>query len=153
MVAITADSCAENKRRASTLGVRFVACASHRFNLAVPDVVHEHHEVVDRFKSVMCKFYLTTRAKLHQFTERRPLGCNETKWSSVNTILSRYIQIRNFVKQLDMSQIDNLVLDRREEQPVVWLLETMDQLNSFTLKLQDEKKTLSQAHVPFDTGI
>lgn len=79
---------------AKPLGIRFVGCPSLRFNFAVQDVVRKQQEVVDRIKSIISKlFSATRRAKLRQSTEFSLLRCNKKRMSSVNSMLSRYIQV------------------------------------------------------------
>ncbi len=47
VVAICGDNCAVNKSIATKLGIGFVGCGSHRFNLFARTIIDPHTEVID----------------------------------------------------------------------------------------------------------
>lgn len=53
VAASVGDNCSTNKLFATLAGTRFVSCASHRFNLAVEDILAENEDIIDTVHSLM----------------------------------------------------------------------------------------------------
>lgn len=151
VIAIIADNCATNRSLSRLAGTHFIGCASHRYNLAVKDVVSANMHLIEKVKKIMsCLIYPLRRAKLRELTDLAPVRIIETRWSSVNTLLQRYVKIREHLEKLDIAELQELLLERREEQNIDTLLDTMKKLNSITLKLQRDDVLIAQVRKLFD---
>lgn len=65
VVALIGDIVSTNKSLAVLCGCGFVGCASHRFNLAVKDVLNVHADLIDVVHKIMAKLrHLIPSAKL-----------------------------------------------------------------------------------------
>lgn len=62
-----------------------------------------------------CLYYPLRRAKLVHFTNFAPVEYVETRWSSVVTMLRRYIKMRDYLGKLDIEKLDNLLLSKKED--------------------------------------
>lgn len=154
IVAVIADNCATNRALSRMVSCGFVGCSSHRYNLAVKDVIHLHTKMIEQIKQIMSKLcFPLRRAKLREMTDLSPVKCNETRWSSMHVMLKRYVAIREFLPKLMIEDVDELLLSRKDDQQVDKLLETMAQLDSITLCLQRDDTTMAQVRVMFDTVI
>ena len=91
VVALIGDNVAVNKSFARNLGIPFIGCASHRFNLAVKDILEDNQLIISKVQSIMRKLsYQIPAANLRQFTHLRAVLNNETRWSSTYQMLKRY---------------------------------------------------------------
>ena len=75
VVCLVGDNCNTNKALATIAKRPLVGCASHRFNLAVKDVLKDYHDVLSKINSIMKKLKnLIPSAKLRKLTPLRPKG-------------------------------------------------------------------------------
>lgn len=154
IVAIIAGNRARNIIIARNVSISFVWYASHRYNLAVDDIENNNSEIISSVKkivSMMC-FYLR-RAQLFEFIEYAPVKWNDTRWSSVNDMLPRYVFIRGHLSKLNIPDLNDLLLGREKAQEIDKRFGTMKKLNSIKLKLQPDDATVSQIRCFFDPVI
>lgn len=89
VVAITGDNAAVNLKSANLLNEKvntcfFIGFASHRFNLAVQDLMMPYKEVMDKLHKLMKKLTnLILVAKFRRFTPVKAKISYPTRWSSV----------------------------------------------------------------------
>lgn len=128
IVCLVGDNCSTNKCLARQWGVPLVGCASHRFNLAV-----KHHwideqearlnDLIKKVSTLMSKACnLRAAHTLRDLTleahgkELRAQLMNETRWTSIFTMVKRYLKIKEqleAIKDLSLYCIhatENLVL-------------------------------------------
>lgn len=98
-------------------------------------------------------YFPLRRAQLFEFTEYTPVKCNDTGWSSMDGMHGRYVLARGHLPKLNIPDLKNVLLGRKESQEVDRILETMRKLNFITLKLQRDDATISQVCCFFDTPI
>jgi hypothetical protein len=96
---------------------------------------------------------LIPAAKLRKFTHLKSKMRNSTRWSSTFTMLQRYLQIKIFLPQLDLDEIDELIPQAREDKEIEALLVDLTQLHSVTMALQSETLTLYDVRSLFDAFI
>lgn len=122
-----------------------VGSANHRYNFAVNEFMSENRNIIASFKVIMSKLcYPLRRLKERKFTNYALVKTNGTRSSSTYSMLSRYVLIRKYLPKLGIPDIDDLLLDRKEDQDVDRILGVMKKLSSITLKLQHGDVCLSQ---------
>lgn len=154
VVALIGDNVSTNKALALLVGCGFVGCASHRFNLAVKDLIGQEWALVEVVQKVMLKLRnLIPAAKLRRHTPLKPLLNNVTRWSSTHSMLRRYQQLRDFVPSIGDDGITILLPSNAEEKKIDGLVLILDELDSVTKRLQDEETTMADVRVLFDATI
>lgn len=154
VVCIVADNCNTNKAIANSVGVPLVGCASHRFNLAVEDILQEDDDFVQKIYAIMSKLRNPTlSAKLFCLCGLRSKTANETRWSSTFEMFKRYMQIREFLPELGSEDLDDLALSVPETRKIEQLMDRLKTVDSVTKELQAESTTLSDVRVLFDAII
>eukprot|EP00171_Calliarthron_tuberculosum_P002604 IDg2604t1 len=103
-----------------TTFVLFVGCASHRFNLAVQDILSSYEDVLSLVHNLMLKLRnLIAAAKLRNLTHLRPKMRNVTWWSSSYEMLRRYQRLREFLPMLHLDSVDELTPNHRDDVTLV----------------------------------
>ena len=152
--ALIGDNCATNKAVANSTGVGFIGCASHRFNLAVQDILVQHDDIITIVNDLMKKLRnLVPAAKLRQFTPLAAKTRNDTRWSSTYQMISRYFEIRSMIRQIDLPEVRLLLPTEDEEAELSDLFKKLQQLDTVTKSLQSEKMTVSLVRYIFDEVI
>lgn len=83
VAALIGDNCATNKSFSRQAGCRFIGCASHRFNLAVKDILSQNEDIVMLIRALIVRLRnLIPSAKLRKLTPLEAKIDNETRWSS-----------------------------------------------------------------------
>lgn len=151
VVALVGDNCAVNKSLSTKARVPFIGCASHRFNLAVKDILKEHEEFINRVQRVMVMVRtLTTAGKLRAFTELRGVLNCPTRWGAAYKMLLRYQQIREYLPQLNMDNVDEAMLNGVENRKLDDLCRKLENLHSVNLTVQQHDSSMSRVRVLFD---
>jgi hypothetical protein len=92
--------------------------------------------------------------RLRQYTDLRPIIRCKTRWSGSYFMLSRFFQIKDYVKEIckDDELLDDLYSTMKIGEFTILesLLQKMTQLNSVMVKLQERNITLSVARKLFD---
>ena len=102
VVALIGDNCNTNKSIANKLSLPLIGCASHRFNLAVQDILSEHETLLFKVHALMKK--LRTPLMAARLAKQTPLNAktqNVTRWSSSFDMLRRYNELREFLHHLN----------------------------------------------------
>ncbi|ETV64905.1 hypothetical protein H257_18272 [Aphanomyces astaci] len=89
---IVADNCSVNKKMTTDMKVPLLGCASHRFNLAVQDLMKgEFADLLAKVQKVMlsCKAP-NNAAELKKLTSLKPRFLQATRWSSAFEMLRRF---------------------------------------------------------------
>ena len=136
VVALICDNCNTNKSIANKLSVPLIGCASHRFNLAVQDILSEHETLLFKVHALMKK--LRTPLMAARLAKQTPLNAktqNVTRWSSSFDMLRRYNELREFLHHLNSTELDAYFLSTAEDRRVNELLDRLQNLNSITLSL------------------
>ncbi len=90
VVALVDDNCSTNKLLSRKLGINLVSCVSHRYALAMKDLLVLYKSVHDKVQKVMAHFrYLIPSARLKKFTPLKLKIRNCTRWSLSIDILKR----------------------------------------------------------------
>lgn len=119
---------------------------SHRFNLAVKDLIEDEADIIDDVKLIMKKLSRgIPAAKLKRLTALKAQTNNSTRWSSTFHMIKRYIDLKPFIVQLDDPEIFALRLSGKQHNRIDKLYSTLSNLNSITLKLQENSTNISIA--------
>ncbi|ETV74871.1 hypothetical protein H257_10910 [Aphanomyces astaci] len=97
-----ADNCSVNKKMAIDMKVPLLRCASHRFNLAVQDLMKgEFADLLAKVQKVMlsCKA-LNNAAELKKLTALKPKLLQTTRWSSAFEMLRRFQKLLPSLEQM-----------------------------------------------------
>jgi hypothetical protein len=87
---LVADNTNTNPATAEILGVPFIGCASHRFNLAVQRYLQKYDTVLNDINEMMKSLKnLKMAGKLRQHTDLEPVTMNVTRWSSKFSMVER----------------------------------------------------------------
>lgn len=151
---IIGDNCNTNKAVANNASVALIGCASHRFNLAVQDLLAEEEMLISKINCLMVKLRtLLLSAQLLKLTPLRPKTRNTTRWSSSFEMVSRYMLIKEFLRKLDSDEVDNLCPTPAENRRIEALLKQLKVLESVTKMLQEESTSVSDVRAMFDAVI
>lgn len=98
-----------------------------------------HLIVVERIRLVMKKLsFALAAAKLREYTHLRAKCSNATRWSSTSVMLTRYLEIKEFLPELDIEDLDGMLPTAREVKSVEKLCAQFKDLDAVTKKLQSE---------------
>jgi len=154
VIALTGDNCNTNKAIANQLGVGFIGCASHRFNIFVKQMILQETNLIESIREIMKKLSdPLMSAKLRKFTQLRPILSNVTRWSSTANMLMRFLDIKEPLNGIDDDEIDKLMPNPRNVRKIEKLCETFKKLDSVTKALQDDGTDLADVRGHFDTVI
>ena len=154
VVAIVGDNCAVNKSIAKKLDVGFVGCASHRYNLAVCDILKDNDRIISLVREIMKKIRTgVNRAKLRRITHLSPIIDQETRWSSTYSMLLRYQQLKDHIKSLKVSAILSILPNKKDSLQIDELTTRLAQHDSITKDLQKDDTNISIARSLFDEAI
>lgn len=82
VLCLIVDNCSTNKAIADRSSVPLIVCASHRYNLAVKDLLLGEEDVILKVHALMSKLKtLLLSAKLRSLTDLRAKTRNATRWS------------------------------------------------------------------------
>ena len=88
-----------------------------------------------------------------ELTKLRALGANTTRWSSTFVMLQRYLDIKEFITQLDIPGIETLMLSPAEDKKIENLCVKLSELDSVTKALQSNTIPFYKVHILFDSII
>ncbi|RHY17778.1 hypothetical protein DYB32_010473 [Aphanomyces invadans] len=152
VVALVGDNCSTNGAFSARSKVPLIGCSSHRFNLAVNDILVNYEPILSDVHTLMTKLKnLIPAAKLRAFTPLQAVTRNKNRWSSTFAMLERYVAIRGSIGQIIDRDIQNLALSPRQDNKVDELLVILADLNTVTLALQCDDLTMQGVRDHFDT--
>lgn len=156
VTAVVGDNCSVNKSLANRLTCGFIGCSSHRFNLAVLDIIKSDEELIQKVNCIMKKFKnLLHAAKLREYSHLRAVTKNDTRWSSTFNMISRYFELSNAFCEIGKHDVEVklLRLTKTEEKNLSLLFKKLESLNQVTLALQNPKTTISTVQYIFEEVI
>lgn len=151
IVAIIGDNCSCNKALADILGCPLIGCASHRYNLCVKDMIQDSTTVIDKVQAVMKKLrYPIPAATLRQHTHLRAKCHNVTRWSSTASMLHRFQKIKEFIPELGIEEVIDIMPTSREQRTIERLTAQFVDFDSVTKSLQRDDISLAEVRTLFD---
>ncbi|RKP18223.1 hypothetical protein ROZALSC1DRAFT_30060, partial [Rozella allomycis CSF55] len=152
---IVGNNCNLMKSIANVFNVPLLGCASHRFNLAVQQLLDEKYPgIMVKLKELMKRL---NRLKLKQWgkwrhkTKLSPVVYNDTRWSGKYAMVREYLQLKEFIDDMYPDLVD--YLPSTQEQIVIQEMnEVMSKLESVTDALQG-KVTMEEVRILFDSVI
>lgn len=151
VVALVGDNENTNRAFGRRVGPTFVGCHSHRFNLAVRDVLADHKALIGKVHDLMRRIsFQIPSAKLRRLTPLKPKMGNETRWSSTYEMLERYIRLKSYIPQIGVDEVEELMLSEDEDDDLLRLLRQLKDLDSVTKALQDARHGLYDARLLFE---
>jgi hypothetical protein len=103
------DNAPVNKSLADLLGVPFIGCASHRFNLACRHYLDPFETSITKINDLMKTLCNIKQAgKLRKKTNLEPVKRNVTRWSSTYEMVKRFFEIKTFIDDEDADLACNL---------------------------------------------
>ena len=150
---LVGDNAPVNKSLANLLGVPFIGCASHRFNLACKMYLVPFESSLSKINDLMKTLgNIKQAAKLRKSTDLEPIKRNVTRWSSTFQMLRRFFEIKSSIDEKDPELACNLP----SGQELLQLQKIMADLREFetiTKQLQNSACTMSEVRAVFDTVI
>ena len=154
VVAVVVDNCFTNRAIERKIGAIFVGCYSHRYNLEIKDILCEFDEAIEQVHKLMKKLsYQIPAPKLRALIPLKAVCANVTRWSSTFHMLRRYDRIREFILQINDSEVGELIPDDNDHEQICELLAKLTQIDSVTVELQDDSTAIADARCLFDAVI
>jgi hypothetical protein len=151
VAALIGDNCSTNRCMARKAQVNFIGCASHRFNLAVKDILAKYEDSLCKVNALMKKLKtLVASAKLRKFVALKPKTRNVTRWNSTHDMLKRYQELKEFIPLIMMPEVADLMLSPRDDREIDFLLKKLHDFESVTKTLQKEDINLNDVRILFD---
>ena len=151
MVVLIGDNCSTNRRFANDVGISFIGRASRKFNLAVEIILNEQKYVTNKLHAVMKKLKYPETAKLRIYTHLNPKCANSTRWSSTVEMLRCLIELKEYIPQLEIDDVDVLMPTITEIRKIEGLVSKLSQLHGVTKALHLVELNLSDSRTLFDT--
>jgi len=109
LIFMVGDNAPVNKSLADLLGVPFIGCASHRFNLACRHYLDPFETSITKINDLMKTLCNIKQAgKLRKKTNLEPVKRNVTRWSSTYEMVKRFFEIKTFIDDEDADLACNL---------------------------------------------
>jgi hypothetical protein len=109
LIFMVGDNAPVNKSLADLLGVPFIGCASHRFNLACKRYLDPFETTLTKINDLMKTLSNIKQAgKLRKKTDLEPVKRNVTRWSSTYEMVKRFFEIKPFIDDEDPDLACNL---------------------------------------------
>jgi hypothetical protein len=134
-------------------GIPIIGCASHRLNLAITEYLKTYEDLIFKVDMLMKKLQTVKyAARLNSRTHLKAVRKNTTRWSSVYSMVERYLKIKDFLP-IEYPEIADLVATAREHLILVTLFNnTLKELEAATLLLQNEQSiSLADTRAVFDS--
>ncbi len=113
-----------------------------------------HETLLAMVNALMTKLKKCVPAmKLRKYTLLAPKIRNDTRWSSSFTMISRYLEIKEFIRLVAEDYSDWLLPRRKDDEAIEALHSILKDLESVTKELQKETVTLAQVRTIFDQAI
>ena len=151
IAALIGDNCNTNRSMSKKAMVNFIGCASHRFDLAVKDIMVEYDDLVSTVNAIMKKLKnLVPSAKLRKLTPLKPKTRNVTRWSSTHDMLERYLELKQFIPLIKLPEVDDMMPTSRQERDIEYMLKKLRDRDSVTKTLQKEDLNMNDVRDLFD---
>ena len=112
---LSADNCNTNKSVAKILGINFIGCSSHRFNLAMEQFLEKEKGIIDKINTVMKKLKQPSLAARLRCSTKLVAKTNcPTRWSSTYEMVQRYLKLEPFLDNDEYEEIEEHILSSRE---------------------------------------
>ncbi|KAF7685211.1 hypothetical protein CDIK_4040 [Cucumispora dikerogammari] len=150
MLYVIGDNCSTNKSIATKVGIPLIGCYSHKLNLAVQKYLSQFSSIDLVHKLMTMLFTPLNLEALREKTTLKPIVRSTAKWTSCYNMLTRFLQIKDFIDQNDVVLVEFLPssTDIFQLQEVMISLQP---LNELTIYLQNESLNLADAKKCFDS--
>ena len=126
-----------------------IGCSSHRLNLAVKYTYREFSEEIELVNKLKKKLSTLKQSSIpHGKCNLRPVLKNETSWSSIFSMLTRYFELKPFIDTKD-PELPPYVFTPQKENQIENYLEDLKNSESVSKKLQNENTTMENASILF----
>ena len=123
-------------------------------NLAVRRGFSVEMDLISKINDIMSKVRtLILSPKLRKLNTLRPKLRNETQLSSTYKMCMRYAQLREYLPELNSTDVDEMLLTIGENRTVDSLICRLKDLEPVTKTLQCETTTISNVRALFDVVI
>ena len=137
---LVGDNCSTNLRNAEFLNLPIIGRASHRFNLAVHKILESKAFLLKRVNELMKRLSsLRKSGSLRKTTALRPVTRNDTRRTSLFSMLSRYFELLEIINKSDPDLVC-LLPTNGETLMLTILLELLSRFESNT-KMQRDSLT------------
>lgn len=113
-VAIIGDHCNTKKAKSDKLGLHLTVCASHRFKLAVQDIIKCYDPILTKVQSIMKQLMIKNGAAPRTLTNLRRSFKTETRWSSRFAMLVPFQELKEDLQHFGVDKIDTPLPDAVE---------------------------------------
>lgn len=154
VVCLIGDIYSSKKSFPSKLNLAMIGCYSHRFNLALKDILSIHESNLTVMSTPMWKLQiLTSAAKLRSFTNLCPVVKIKTKWGSAYYMLRKHFPLFPSLPNLGVTEWTYLLPSPRVEEEIDELVGCLDKLDSVAKLIQCHTPSLHEARILFGTNL
>ena len=148
---IVGDNTNTNPATANLLGVPFIGCASHRFNLAVQEYLLIYEDILCDINELMKKLSCHKMAgKLRQKIHLESVTRNKTRWSSTYEMITRFYRLKDAIIDLKDDSLSECTPDGRDLLKLDKILGHLQEFQEVTKELQKENITMADVRLIFD---
>lgn len=147
---LVADNAPVNTRLSDLLGIPFIGCASHRFNLACKKYLLTYEQELSKINSLMVTLRNVKQAgKLRTKTRLCAVPRNDTRWSSTYAMLKRFFEIQEFIDVNDLALAINIP-SAVEVRDLKLAMKDLEEFETVTKLLQEKQRTVAEVRCIFD---
>lgn len=154
LVAVVSGNFTINLSIPCQISIPFIGFHSHWYNLAIQDILAEHHHVTRNVSLLMKRSSFKIRAAIHRHPTRlRSQQCNQIRCNSFFKISKIFIELKAFANQVDDTEVQNLLPDEDETVGIKLLFEKLGDLYSVNIALKSESFAIFEAQNLFHAVI
>ncbi|KAG6612736.1 uncharacterized protein IUM83_03207 [Phytophthora cinnamomi] len=147
------DNCSVNKKLARLMAVLLVSCSSRRFNLAVKGLTEQYKGQLSKVEQLIIKLLALNRAARFRFhTLLRPALRQDTRWSSMFSMVARYFELSEFTDRED-DALAELLPTPVEHKKLKAFLDDLKNIESVSKKIQSADISMWEVRSLFDALI
>lgn len=90
---------------------------------------------------------------LREKTQLKAQEANQTRWSSTFHMLKRYLEIHQFLEEMDVANLAEHILSESQNAEVETLCKKLEEFDSVIIALQKESTTIADAPILFEAVI
>lgn len=154
LVALVRDNVSNNMDIYASMNVGFVGHARHRFKLVVKEILSQHCTIIRKVHVLIPKLRnVIPGAKLRTFIDKVMILNNVTRWSSTYEMFRRYMEIREFVADMDLPEVTFILPSNADNAIIENIISKLADVDSVEKLLPSDTAALAEVCALFDAVI